>query len=120
MLNVLAEMMGHGGLDPAAVQQNEALLCECLDLYEKKNSKSDYFTGDVSTPSSTSLFHQTYESPAIKTFSIVDLFHAPWLQFLPHLGLGDEIESRKPVSKWWASISSRPSWNIVLGQMEYH
>lgn len=120
MLNILGRMMGHGEPDPAAIQQNGALLCECLDLYEKTLSKSDYLTGDVSIPSSTRSVPRIDMSPAMKTFSIVDLFHAPWLQFLPRLGLGDEIESRKYVSKWWSSISNRPSWKTVLGQMEQH
>lgn len=53
----------------------------------------------------------------IQSFSLVDLFHAPWINFLPRLDYAQEIESRPNVGRWWARVNSRASWKALSDEM---
>jgi len=48
--------------------------------------------------------------------TLVDLFHVPWLAFLPRIGLQDEISSRENVKTWWKRLQDRPAWQKILEQ----
>ncbi|KAI1040715.1 hypothetical protein LB505_012615 [Fusarium chuoi] len=61
-----------------------------MDHYEKVLSHSEYLTGNQ--------------------FSLVDIYHIPWFQFLPRLELQDEIKKRPSLSAWWTRVSNRPAW----------
>lgn len=81
--------------DPDLVKQNEEKLEKVLDIYEERLSKSKYLAGDF--------------------FSIADLSHLPFTQYLiSGLKKKEMISSRPHVNAWWEDISSRPSWKKVL------
>ncbi|XXX73806.1 glutathione binding-like protein [Sorangium sp. So ce134] len=53
------------------------------------------------------------------TFSLADIAHMPYINYLIASGGGDFVTSRPGVSAWWERVSSRPSWRKVgkvLGQ----
>ncbi|KAL3846166.1 hypothetical protein ACJIZ3_003569 [Penstemon smallii] len=82
--------------DPKSIKENEEKLAHVLDVYEDRLSKSKYLAGD--------------------TFSLADLSHIPFIQYLMVKRMGKEymIRDRKHVSTWWDDISNRPSWKKVL------
>jgi len=87
-----------GTTDDAAVEINIGKLDEVLDIYEERLSKSKYLAGDF--------------------FSLADLQHLPWTQYLVTIcKKGDMISSRKHVNAWWEDISSRPPWKKVAEKM---
>ncbi|KAK3404940.1 hypothetical protein EUGRSUZ_K01232 [Eucalyptus grandis] len=81
--------------DPKQLKESEDKLCQVLDIYEERLSKSKYLAGDF--------------------FSLADLSHLPFTQYLVgKIGKEYLIRDRKHVSGWWDDISSRPSWKKVL------
>nr|AHA46527.1 phi class glutathione S-transferase [Larix kaempferi] len=87
-----------GTTDEAAVAINIEKLNKVLDIYEERLSKSKYLAGDF--------------------FSLADLTHLPWTQYLvTACKKGDLISSRKHVKAWWDDISSRPAWKKVAEKM---
>ncbi|KAK3404943.1 glutathione S-transferase F9 [Eucalyptus grandis] len=81
--------------DPKQLKESEDKLCQVLDIYEERLSKSKYLAGDF--------------------FSLADLSHLPFTQYLVgKMGKEYLIRDRKHVSGWWDDISSRPSWKKVL------
>lgn len=87
-----------GTTDEAVVEINIGKLNQVLDIYEERLSKSKYLAGDF--------------------FSLADLQHLPWTQYLvTACKKGDLISSRKHVSAWWEDISSRPAWKKVAEKM---
>jgi len=87
-----------GSTDEAAVEINIGKLNKILDIYEERLSKSKYLAGDF--------------------FSLADLQHLPWTQYLVTIcKKGDMISSRKHVKAWWEDISSRPAWKKVAENM---
>ncbi|WP_437808538.1 glutathione S-transferase family protein [Sorangium sp. So ce1078] len=53
------------------------------------------------------------------TFSLADIVHMPYINYLIASGGGDFVTSRPGVLAWWERVSSRPSWRKVgkvLGQ----
>ncbi|KAL3715218.1 hypothetical protein ACJRO7_007022 [Eucalyptus globulus] len=81
--------------DPKQLKESEDKLCQVLDIYEERLSKSKYLAGDF--------------------FSLADLSHLPFTQYLMgKMGKEYLIRDRKHVSGWWDDISSRPSWKKVL------
>ncbi|KAF5967522.1 glutathione S-transferase [Fusarium bulbicola] len=81
--------MGRGDPDRATVERLEIDLAKVLEHYEKVLSHSEYLAGSQ--------------------FSLVDIYHIPWFQFLPRLGLQDEITKRPALSAWWTRVSDRPA-----------
>ncbi|KAL3715216.1 hypothetical protein ACJRO7_007020 [Eucalyptus globulus] len=81
--------------DPKQLKESEDKLCQVLDIYEERLSKSKYLAGNF--------------------FSLADLSHLPFTQYLVgKMGKEYLIRDRKHVSGWWDDISSRPSWKKVL------
>jgi glutathione S-transferase len=94
---VLRPLRG-GATDEAVVEINIGKLNKVLDIYEERLSKSKYLAGDF--------------------FSLADLQHLPWTQYLvTACKKGDLISSRKHVNAWWENISSRPAWKKVAEKM---
>jgi len=94
---VLRPLRG-GATDEAVVEVNIGKLNKVLDIYEERLSKSKYLAGDF--------------------FSLADLQHLPWTQYLvTACKKGDLISSRKHVNAWWENISSRPAWKKVAEKM---
>lgn len=94
---VLCPLRG-GATDEAVVEINIGKLNKVLDIYEERLSKSKYLAGDF--------------------FSLADLQHLPWTQYLvTACKKGDLISSRKHVNAWWEDISSRPAWKKVSEKM---
>lgn len=94
---VLLPMRG-GTTDEAVLEINIGKLNKVLDIYEERLSKSKYLAGDF--------------------FSLADLQHLPWIQYLvTACRKSDLISSRKHVSAWWEDISSRPTWKKVAEKM---
>ncbi|EXA30903.1 hypothetical protein FOVG_17779 [Fusarium oxysporum f. sp. pisi HDV247] len=92
--NIFKKFMGHGDPDKEEVEKQKTLLVKVLDHYEKVTSDREYLMGNQ--------------------FSLVDLYHMPWVHFLSNLGLQDEISSRPWLSAWWKRVSSRPSWKHLM------
>ncbi|KAH7142324.1 glutathione S-transferase [Fusarium sp. MPI-SDFR-AT-0072] len=92
--NIFKKFMGHGDPDKEEVEKQKTLLVKVLDHYEKVTSDREYLTGNQ--------------------FSLVDLYHMPWVDFLSNLELQDEISSRPWLSAWWKRVSSRPSWKHLM------
>ncbi|KAL3830453.1 hypothetical protein ACJIZ3_019255 [Penstemon smallii] len=75
------------------VKEDDEKLARVLDVYEERLSQSKYLVGD--------------------SFTLADLSHIPFTQFLGSLGKEHLLRDRKHVSAWWDDISSRPSWKKV-------
>lgn len=86
--------MRGGAPDQAVVAASVAKFEKVLDIYDAHLAKSKYLAGDF--------------------FSLADLSHLPYTNYLIALAKkGDLIESRPHVKAWWADISSRPAWKKV-------
>lgn len=98
--------MGQGDPDRATVERLEIDLAKVMDHYEKVLSHSEYLTGNVS------YLYLSNRIPVkcFQQFSLVDIYHIPWFQFLPRLELQDEIKKRPSLSAWWTRVSNRPAW----------
>lgn len=56
-----------------------------------------------------------------QNYSLVDLFHVPWLGFLrDRLQLGEVIDSRKNVASWVERITERPASKSVAAKTAQH
>ncbi|KAH6961800.1 glutathione S-transferase [Ilyonectria sp. MPI-CAGE-AT-0026] len=98
---IFKKALGIGETDEAIVNQQKAQLSKVLDYYENSLSQQDYLAG--------------------KTYSLVDLFHVPWIGFIQHrLQLSNEIESRKNLKAWWNRVSQRAATKAVLAKTTEH
>ncbi|KAH7110150.1 glutathione S-transferase [Dactylonectria macrodidyma] len=98
---IFKKALGIGETDGAIVNQQKAQLSKVLDYYENSLSQQDYLAG--------------------KTYSLVDLFHVPWIGFIQHrLQLSNEIESRKNLKAWWNRVSQRAATKAVLAKTTEH
>lgn len=89
--------LGHGEPDSHLVQMHQRRISECLDYYEKVLSQREGLAG--------------------KSYSLVDLCHAPMIAFMSsRLGLDHEITSRTHVKAWWDRITNRPSWKAMIAK----
>ena len=58
---------------------------------------------------------------ATQNYSLVDLFHLPWLGFIKdRLQLGDLIDSRKNVAAWAERLSEREASKKVAAKAAEH
>ena len=48
-----------------------------------------------------------------QTFTLADLFHIPYGNWLVKLGEGGVFESRPNVKQWWDKITGRQAWKTV-------
>ncbi|EYU46696.1 hypothetical protein ABFS82_04G018300 [Erythranthe guttata] len=80
--------------DDAVVEQQEALLCKVLDVYEARLAESKYLGGD--------------------RFTLADLHHLPTMSYLMATRVKACFDSRPHVSAWCADISARPAWEKVV------
>ncbi|EJF60576.1 glutathione S-transferase C-terminal-like protein [Dichomitus squalens LYAD-421 SS1] len=94
--NVFKPLLGQK-TDPATVEKHKTTLAGKLAGYEALLSRQKYIGGDELT--------------------IVDIFHLPYGALLKVQGI-DLLESDKypNVKRWWAELTSRPSWKKVSGQ----
>ncbi|KAF5672005.1 putative glutathione S-transferase [Fusarium heterosporum] len=90
-----------GETNQATVDQQRNLLSTTLDYYEKTLAKQDYLAG--------------------KNYSLVDLFHLPWLGFIRNrLELGDLLDSRKNITAWAERSSQRDASKMVAAKAAHH
>ncbi|KAF7552154.1 hypothetical protein G7Z17_g4510 [Cylindrodendrum hubeiense] len=98
---IFKKALGIGETDEATVNQQRAQLSKVLDYYENTLSQQDYLAG--------------------KTYSLIDLFHVPWIGFIQHrLQLSNEIDSRKNVKAWWNRVNQRTATKTVLAKLTQH
>ncbi|PKS08087.1 hypothetical protein jhhlp_005362 [Lomentospora prolificans] len=91
--HIFKKFSGHGDADPAAVTRFRNTLTTTLDYYDKILATRKYLAGD--------------------DFSLVDLYHLPWLPFFSKLGLEAEIDSRPNFKAWTERATARPSWQKI-------
>ncbi|KAF5563953.1 glutathione S-transferase [Fusarium phyllophilum] len=98
---IFKKMFNLGDTNQAIVDQQKSLLSTTLDHYEKQLQNQEYLAG--------------------KDYSLIDLFHVPWLGFLRNrLNLGELIDSRKNVAAWADRISQRKASKAVLAKAAQH
>ena len=96
---VFTSMFGQKCNDEVVAQQ-VAKLEKVLDVYEAHLAKSKYLAGD--------------------SFTLADLSHLPYAQMLnTAAGKAELFTSRPHVSAWWTDISTRPTFQKVLGLNEF-
>jgi len=79
-----------GATDLVVVEAEAAKLAKVLDVYEARLASSKYIAGDE--------------------FSLADLHHAPYINYLMKTVKAELITSRPHVKAWWEEISARPAW----------
>ncbi|KAH7357521.1 glutathione S-transferase [Pyrenochaeta sp. MPI-SDFR-AT-0127] len=83
--------------DTGVVSQLEGELRDVLDYYENVLAQRTWLAG--------------------QEFSLVDVFHIPWFNFLyTKLGYEEEIQSRPRLAAWWAKASQDSAWKKILGE----
>ncbi|PNP84102.1 hypothetical protein FNYG_02790 [Fusarium nygamai] len=98
---IFKKLRNLGDTDQAIVDQQKKLLSTTLDYYEEKLQRQEYLLGS--------------------DYSLVDLFHIPWLGFLRNrLHLGEFIDSRKNVAAWADRISQRKASKTVSAKAAQH
>ncbi|CAI9105361.1 OLC1v1004269C1 [Oldenlandia corymbosa var. corymbosa] len=93
----IAPMMGLP-TDEAVVEEKEAKLGKVLDVYEDRLSESKYLGGD--------------------SFTMVDLFHLPNVNYLMGTKVRALFEARPHVKAWVDDILARPSWAKVVAMIK--
>lgn len=84
--------------DKALVAKQATKLATVLDVYERQLAGRDTYLAGV-------------------FFSMADLFHIPYMEYLVNYcgkDIQELVTSRKNVNTWWMDISSRPSFQKVL------
>ncbi|KAF5723976.1 glutathione S-transferase [Fusarium mundagurra] len=98
---IFKKMFNLGDTNQAIVDQQKNLLSTTLEHYEKQLQSQEYLAG--------------------KDYSLIDLFHVPWLEFLRNrLNLGELIDSRKNVAAWADRISQRKASKAVSAKAAQH
>lgn len=93
----------------------EKSLKEVLDYYDKLLASQPYLTSNV-RPSSRAMLAIT-EFNGVQECSLVDVYHLPWLHFLPHLSMENEVTSRDNVAAWYQRMQQRSAWRKVLSEV---
>ncbi|XXG54168.1 hypothetical protein AAC387_Pa03g2116 [Persea americana] len=86
-----------GTADEKLVEANVEKLEKVLDVYEERLSKSKFLAGDF--------------------YSLADLNHIPYTNYLLKTSKASLITSRPHVKAWWENITSRPAFNKVAEGM---
>ncbi|KAF5248724.1 hypothetical protein FANTH_5794 [Fusarium anthophilum] len=98
---IFKKLFNLGDTNQAIVDQQKNLLSTTLDYYEKQLQNQEYLAGN--------------------DYSLVDLFHIPWLGYLRNrLNLGEFIDSRKNVAAWADRISQRKASKAVSAKAAQH
>ncbi|KAF5560164.1 glutathione S-transferase [Fusarium napiforme] len=98
---IFKKLFNLGDTNQAIVDQQKNLLSTTLDYYEKQLKNQEYLIG--------------------KDYSLVDLFHVPWLGFIRNrLHLGELIDSRRNVAAWAERISQRKASKAVSAKSAQH
>lgn len=85
----------HLALSPATAAESERQLLRVLDVYDGALGRSAYLAGDG--------------------FTLADLSHLPNAHCLACSARGRALLASRPnVARWYAAISSRPSWRQVV------
>uniref|UniRef100_A0A1J3GKC1 glutathione transferase n=1 Tax=Noccaea caerulescens TaxID=107243 RepID=A0A1J3GKC1_NOCCA len=82
--------------DRTVVEENEAILENILDVYEKRLEGSKFL--------------------ACNTFTLVDLHHLPNIQYLLGTSTKSLFENRPKVRQWVNEITTREAWKMVCDQ----
>ena len=90
----------------ATVRDDVRKLGEVLDVYEQRLAESEFLAGDE--------------------FTMADLFHLPTTHHILSPGsstktfpqVSELFSSKKNVSRWWETISRRPSWKKVVDLLD--
>ena len=104
----------HGNqADPAFVEYYEKLMVGKLDGFERLLKKQKYLAGDVRIL--LFLFSWTELTDYGQEISAVDIFCLPYGHMLTEGAGYDYLKNDKwpNVARWWADISTRPSWQLV-------
>ncbi|KAJ4328706.1 hypothetical protein N0V84_000898 [Fusarium piperis] len=95
---IFKKLRSLGETDQTIVAQHKAQLVQVLDYYEKILEKQDYLAG--------------------QNYSLVDLFHVPWIGFIKdRLQLPELIDSRKNVTAWCQRVSSREASKVIAERL---
>ncbi|VUC32401.1 unnamed protein product [Clonostachys rosea] len=90
-----------GETNQEIVDQQLALLKTTLDYYSHVLERQHYLAGN--------------------TYTLVDLFHVPWIGFLrDRLMLGELIDTRRNVAAWAERISQREASKVVAAKVARH
>ncbi|KAH8748774.1 thioredoxin-like protein [Hyaloscypha sp. PMI_1271] len=93
-----SSFMGYGRGDQKKIDELTNQLRTVLDYYEWQLGQQEYLSG--------------------KEFSLIDIYTAPWIAFLPKINIGGELDSRPNVKAWWGKVSARPAWGKVISKLE--
>jgi glutathione S-transferase len=88
-------MLGMGEPDPARVESLRTAVAPVLAVIDRALEGKSYLVGD--------------------RFSIADMVFMPDLELLHMAGEGPRIEKFANVTRWWKTISARPSWQRAKG-----
>ncbi|KAK7276739.1 hypothetical protein RIF29_17884 [Crotalaria pallida] len=80
--------------DLELIEESASKLENVLNIYEERLSKSKYLAGDF--------------------FSLADMSHLPFTDYIVNTEKKYLIRDRKHVSAWWDDISNRPSWKKIV------
>ena len=94
VFELLIKPMLGGTTDPEVVEAEAAKLAIVLDVYEGRLTGSKYIAGEE--------------------FSLADLHHIPYINYLMRTSKAELITSRQHVMAWWEDISARPAWKRTL------
>ncbi|KAH6964681.1 thioredoxin-like protein [Fusarium avenaceum] len=94
---IFKKFMGLGDPNLVEVSKLMDLLHTTLDYYEQITSKRDFLAQDK--------------------FSLIDLYHMPWIHFLSKLDLQEEISARPSLKAWWERSSSRTAWQDLVARL---
>jgi glutathione S-transferase len=92
---VIKPAMGMGNPDPARVESLRTALAPVLGVLDRALEGKNYLVGDQ--------------------LSLADMVFMPDLELLHVAGEGVRIEKFANVTRWWKTISSRPSWQHAKG-----
>jgi glutathione S-transferase len=81
--------------DMSIVAEAKPKVEHVLDVANAALSKHPYFAGD--------------------SFSLAEITWMPYVEYLFSAEMGDLINKRSHVKKWWENISKRPTWQKVRG-----
>ncbi|WOL00428.1 glutathione S-transferase 3-like [Canna indica] len=95
---LIKPMLG-GTTDAAVVEAETAKLEKVLDVYEARLAQNKYLAG--------------------AHFSLVDLNHAPYTNYLMKTPKASLITSRPHLLAWWQDVSSRPAWKKTVAALPF-
>ncbi len=103
--------------DPVFLEYYEKLMTGKLDGFERLLKKQKYLAGDVRSLSFFCLFFFFSDKDLTgysQEISVIDIFCLPYGHTITKGGY-DYLKSDKwpNVARWWADISTRPSWQLV-------